>query len=129
MARRTQWAMSRFTNEQPPSKKTKKRCRMKDGSSTEEVQEVQVQELQSCKVLFYYVQTIMAQRTQWAMSRFTNEQPPSKKTKKRCRMEDGSSTEEVQVQERSNLVGSDNKDSESQKAIHRLAWNPSWAGR
>ncbi|KAI5078826.1 hypothetical protein GOP47_0006497 [Adiantum capillus-veneris] len=73
----------------------------------------------------------MAQRTLWAMPRFTTEQPPSKKTKKRRHTKDGSSIEEVQevqVQESTNLVGSDNKDSESQKAIRRLAWNSAWVG-
>ncbi|MCO5550644.1 hypothetical protein L7F22_004133 [Adiantum nelumboides] len=71
------------------------------------------------------------------MSRFTKEQPLAKKSKKRRRSKDDSSNEEVAVlQVEENITVSTNdsssshdKDSETQKAIRRLAWNPSWTGR
>ncbi|MCO5548311.1 hypothetical protein L7F22_001768 [Adiantum nelumboides] len=81
----------------------------------------------------------MSQRTLFAMPRFTREQPPVKKSKKRRRAKDGSSIEHVvELQVEDNITGSsndgsnaskvDDKDFEVKKELRRLAWNPSWVG-
>ncbi|MCO5609693.1 hypothetical protein L7F22_063925 [Adiantum nelumboides] len=78
----------------------------------------------------------MSQRTLWSMSRFTKEQPPVRRPKRKRRTRDDSHVEEeveVQVHESSSMQASNNvlngeKDFESQKALRRLAWNPAWAG-
>ncbi|MCO5550167.1 hypothetical protein L7F22_003649 [Adiantum nelumboides] len=70
------------------------------------------------------------------MPRFTKEQPPVRRPKRKRRTRDDSHVEEdmeVQAHESSSMQASNNalngeKDFESQKALCRLAWNPAWAG-